>query len=57
MPQGRGRLRVEFRATEGIGAAQIGIAALSDDPLGPVALARLFQGARVTVDWQPGIAP
>jgi hypothetical protein len=57
LPQGRGRLRLEFRSPEGIGMAGVGIAALSDDPLGPEALARLFGGARVTVDWQPGIAP
>ena len=57
LPQGRGRLRLEFRAPEGIGMAEVGIAALSDDPLGPKALARLFQDAEVTVDWQPGIAP
>lgn len=57
LPQGRGWLRLEFRAPEGIGMAAVGIAALSDDPLGPTALARLFQGAEVTVDWQPGIAP
>lgn len=57
LPQGRGRLRVEFRSTEGIGAAQVGIAALSDDPLGPGTLAKLFDGAQVVVDWQPGIAP
>lgn len=57
LPQGRGRLRLAFRSTEGIGAAQVGIAALSDDPLGPEALARLFGGAQVTVDWTPGIAP
>ena len=57
LPQGRGRLRVEFRFGGGIGLAEVGVAALSDDPLGPEALARLFRGAEVTVDWQPGIAP
>jgi hypothetical protein len=57
LPQGRGRLRVEFRFGGGIGMAEVGIAALSDDPLGPTALARLFRGTEVKVDWQPGIAP
>lgn len=57
LPQGRGRLRLAFRSSEGIGAAQVGIAALSDDPLGPKALARLFSGAEMTVDWTPRIAP
>lgn len=55
LPQGRGRLVVEFRGD--IGAADLGLAVLSDDPLGPKTLARLFQGAEVSVDWQPGIAP
>jgi hypothetical protein len=57
MPQGRGRLRLEFRSDKGIGAAQVGMAALSGDPLGPEALARLFDGAQLLVDWTPGIAP
>lgn len=57
LPQGRGRLWLEFRSTEGIGAAQVAIAALSGDPLGPEALARLFGGAHVSFDWQPGLAP
>lgn len=54
LPQGRGRLRLELLSAEGLGAARLAIAALSDDPLGPEALARLFSGAGVTVDWQPG---
>lgn len=57
LPHGRGRLWLEFRSTEGIGAAQLGIAALSGDPLGPEALARLFGGAHLGLDWQPGLAP
>ena len=57
LPQGRGRLVLEFRSPEGIGMAEVGIAALSGDPLGPEALARLFAGAEVMLDWQPGLAP
>lgn len=57
LPQGRGRLVLEFRSDAGIGAAQVGMAVLSGDPLAPEALARLFAGATVTVDWQPGLAP
>lgn len=57
LPQGRGWLRLEFRAPDGIGMAEVGIAALSDDPLGPQTLARLFRGSDLTVDWQPGIGP
>ena len=57
LPQGRGSLRLVLSFPDGIGAAQLGLAALSDDPLGQDALARLFKGATITADWQPGIAP
>lgn len=57
VPQGRGRLVLEFRSAEGIGAAQVAVAVLSGDPLGPEALARLFAGAELAVDWQPGLVP
>ncbi len=57
VPQGRGRLRLEFRAAEGIGAAQVAVAALSNDPLAPEALARLFARAQVMVTWSPGLVP
>jgi hypothetical protein len=57
LPQGRGRMMLEFRSAQGIGAAQVGMAALSDDPFGPEALARLFAGASVTLTWTPGLTP
>ncbi len=57
LPQGRGRLVLELSRPGGIGAAELGVAALSGDPLGPEALARLFSGAALAVDWQPGLAP
>lgn len=57
LPQGRGRLRLEVRSAEGIGLARVGLAALSDAPLGPEALAKLFDGVKLVVDWTPGIAP
>jgi hypothetical protein len=57
LPQGRGRLMLEFRSETGTGGAQIAIAALSDDPTGPDTLQRLFGGAALSLDWQPGIAP
>lgn len=57
VPQGRGRVFLEFRSAEGIGAAQVAVAMLSGDPLGPEALARLFAGAELAVDWQPGLVP
>lgn len=57
LPQGRGRLKLDFASDAGIGAAQLGLLALSDDPASPGALARLFSGSTFTVDWQPGMAP
>ena len=57
LPQGRGRLSVTVASDAGIGMAQLGMLALSDDPLGPQALARLFADVAVGADWAPGIAP
>jgi hypothetical protein len=57
LPQGTGRLSLTLEAKDGIGAARIAIAALSDDPLGPEALARLLAGVTITASWKPGIAP
>lgn len=57
LPQGRGRLNLSLDAPDGIGAARLGIAALSRDPLGPESLARLFARTEIKADWQPGIAP
>lgn len=57
LPQGRGRLTLRLDAPDGIGAARLAIAALSDDPTGEAALARLLAGVTLTADWQPGIAP
>jgi hypothetical protein len=57
LPQGRGRLALGFVSEAGIGAAKLAIASLSDVPLSPAALSRLFEGASVSLDWQAGIAP
>ncbi len=57
LPQGRGRLVLDVASDTGIGAAQLGMLALADDPTGPEALARVFRGARVSVAWTPGLAP
>ena len=57
LPQGRGQLVLMFGSESGIGAAQLGLLALSDDPSGPEALARLFGGVDVAAGWQPGLAP
>jgi hypothetical protein len=57
LPMGRGKLVLRLTAAEGIGAADLGLAALSDDPLGPAALARLLAGTRLSADWQPGLQP
>jgi hypothetical protein len=56
LPQGRGRMVLAFDAEAGIGAARLAMAALSDDPTGQAALAKLFAGTALSVDWQPGVA-
>lgn len=57
MPQGRGRLEVLLRSDNGIGAAQLGLLALSQDPTGPETMARVFAGTEISVSWTPGITP
>lgn len=57
LPQGRGRLVADLVSDRGIGAAELGLLALSRDSAGPEALARLLAGSRLEVDWQPGIVP
>ena len=55
LPQGRGRLVLDFASDAGIGAAQLGLLALSDDPTSPEVLARLFDEARISALWEPGL--
>ncbi len=55
LPQGRGRLVLSFSASEGIGAAQVLMAMLGDDPLGPDGLSALFRGATLDALWMPGL--
>lgn len=57
LPQGRGRLVADLVSDRGIGAAELGLLALSRDPAGPDALARFLGGSRLEIDWQPGIVP
>lgn len=57
LPQGRGRLTLGMTSPDGIGAARIAVAALTGDPLGEKALAAVLEGATITADWQPGLAP
>jgi hypothetical protein len=57
LPQGRGRLSLRLEVPDGIGAARLAVAALSRDPFGPEAMARLFAGASIAADWQAGLAP
>ncbi len=57
LPQGPGRLVLDLVSQEGIGAVQIGLLALRDDPEGPEALADLLAGTTLSIDWQPGLAP
>lgn len=57
LPQGRGKLTLTFVSKDGIGAPRLAVAALSGDPLSPKVLAALLNGATITADWQPGLAP
>jgi hypothetical protein len=57
MPQGRGRLVLTLTSEVGIGAAKIAVLALSGDPASPEALARFLGGARLELDWEPGLQP
>lgn len=57
LPQGRGRLWLEFASAEGIGLADVAIAVFSGDPYGAEAQAQLFDGSQLSFDWQPGLAP
>ncbi len=57
LPQGRGRLVLDLAAPTGIGAAQLGLLALAEDPTSAQALARLFSGTQITANWTPGLSP
>lgn len=57
LPQGRGRFVLSLKMAEGIGAAQLLVAGMQDDPTGPKALAQLLSGAEVTANWTPGLSP
>jgi hypothetical protein len=57
LPQGRGRVVLGVASDAGIGAAQLGVLALADNPAGPDALARFFAGTRISISWTPGLAP
>lgn len=56
LPQPAGKLTVALQAEAGIGAVQVALAGLLDDPTGAAALDAVFDGATVRVDWQPGAA-
>lgn len=57
LPQGRGRLVLDLAAEPGIGAVDLGLLALAEEPMAPEALARLFRGAQIGAVWTPGMAP
>ncbi len=57
LPQGRGLLTLDFVSKDGIGAARLGLAALTDDPLTARTLAGLLEGATISASWQPGLVP
>jgi hypothetical protein len=57
LPQGRGRLVLDFVSEDGIGAAQVALLALAEQPTAPKALARLFAGSGIGASWTAGMAP
>lgn len=57
LPQGRGRLVIDLASEPGIGAAQLGLLALAEDPTAPEALARLFAGSAIAASWTAGMFP
>jgi hypothetical protein len=56
LPQPAGKLVIALRAEVGIGAVQVALAAMTDNPTSAAALEAVFSGATVRVDWQPGAA-
>lgn len=57
LPQERGEFVLRLSSTGGIGAADIGLLALAEDPVSPEALARFLRGTVLNATWQPGLAP
>lgn len=57
LPQARGVLVLSFSSDDGIGAADLLVAGLTEAPLGAASLAGLFAGSRLQADWSPGMAP
>jgi hypothetical protein len=57
LPHGRGRLLLTFTSEAGMNAARLGVLALSGDPASPEALARFLAGARLELNWDPGLQP
>ncbi len=57
LPRTTGTLEFGLRSGDGISPARLALHGLRDDPLAPTALAALFEGAALTVDWQPGATP
>lgn len=57
LPNGRGRLVLDFGSDSGIGAAQLGLLAMADDPASQKTLERFFSGTRISASWTPGIQP
>lgn len=56
LPQTTGTMRLALRSERGISAAQVAVNGLRANPLHPRALATLFRGVELTIDWQPGAA-
>ena len=57
LPEARGVLQLSFASEQGIGAADLLLAGMADEPLGEASLGKLFASSRLEADWSPGIQP
>jgi hypothetical protein len=54
LPQTTGTLKLVLAAEDGISPAQVALHGLRKEPLAEPALAELFEGVTLSVDWAPG---
>lgn len=57
LPHGKGRLLLRLTSDTGISAARVAVLAMSGDLASPEPLAQFFAGARLELDWEPGLTP
>lgn len=57
LPEARGVLQLSFASEEGIGAADLLLAGMADEPLGEDSLGKLLATSGLEADWSPGLQP